>query len=157
VAEVTVSKWIDADGDPDTRFDRVGADGWEFELGVSVGTVVEEINDARWTVSYGPEGTTATLTEVAQEGFEFLDFLCLEFSSGEIEIGTREGNSVTFPVRVTDVTVPTYHCNFINTASDPLAATITAEKVIDADASSNRSTFTNSGTTSGSLTAGSSS
>ena len=133
VADVTVSKLIDNDGDPATEIDRTGGDGWEFELELAAGTVVEQINDARWTVSYGPEGTTATLTEVAQEGFEFLEFLCIEFSSGEIEIGERQGNSVTFPIRVTDVTVPNYHCNFVNARTFDELHQISAWKVIDAD------------------------
>ena len=128
-----VLKLVDADGNLDTTDDQTPAEGWEFELELEDGTIEDAfpVTDgdgiAGWLVSFGPGGTSATVTEVLQEDFELLDAFCVEIDpEGQIEgfsksrinadgdvVGELDGDSVSFPVE--DQTI--YGCIFVNAPS----------------------------------------
>ena len=124
---VDLFKFIDADGDLDTIDDRTEGEGWEFELELAVGTVeplipvTDEAGFAQWDFGFGPDGTTtATMTEVPQEGFELLGANCagLIFPGDDVDpddfFGELEGDSVSF--RVGDP-IEDYECVFYNAPS----------------------------------------
>ena len=91
--DIDVYKIIDADGNLDTFDDQTAGEGWEFKLELTDGTVEDlfVVTDADgfggWTFTFGPDGTSATVTEFEQLGdpedpvfreFELLDASCYE-------------------------------------------------------------------------------
>ena len=123
-----MGKFIDGDGDRDIDLDNqdsFGA-GWEFELELTDGTieferpVTDEGGFTYFTVEFGPDGTTATLTEVPQEGFEFYDVDCAAVHVDEPDMGYNtevdasvDGDSVTFQL---DPDYLVVECDFYNAA-----------------------------------------
>ena len=137
-AEVLVNKTIDADGILETVDDRSSGEGWEFELVLADGTIDQAFpitnseGSAGWLVSYGPGGTSATLAEVVQEGFELLEASCMKIAeSGNEPVGEFDGERITFPIEEGEFA--TYQCSFVNVSSDIRLAEISVRKHIDAD------------------------
>jgi hypothetical protein len=124
---VEVFKHIDADGDLDTDDDRISAGGWEFQVELTDGTVLpfnpvtDEFSPAQFDIEVGPDGTTATVTEVPQEGFELLDAFCsgLAFPGDDVDlgdfVGSLDGDSVSFHV---GDPIEEYECDFYNAPQD---------------------------------------
>jgi hypothetical protein len=121
---------VDADANLETEDDQTPGEGWEFELELEDGTIEQAVpvtdadGIAGWLVSFGPEGTSATVTEVIQENFQLLDASCVAIE-GEAQIegfaksaihgdgdvvGDLDGDSVSFPVENQTV----YGCFFFN-------------------------------------------
>jgi hypothetical protein len=129
--DILVGKFIDGNGDRDIDLDNqdsFGA-GWEFGIELTDGTieggesaVTDEGGFASFTVEFGLDGTTATLTEVTQEGFEFYDVECLAVHVDEPDLGYNteidasvDGDSVTFQL---DPDYLVVECDFYNAAQD---------------------------------------
>ena len=124
--EIVVSKIIDADGNLDTVDDQTAGEGWEFDLDLLDGTINQGFpvtnsgGFAGWLIKVGPDGTSATLTEVLQEDFEILDASCIKIAeSGNEPIGEFDGDSVTFQVEGGEF--GTHDCQFFNARVAALA------------------------------------
>lgn len=137
-AEIVAQTIIDADGNLDTVDDQTGGEGWEFELEMADGTIDEAFPTtnseglAGWLISFGPDGTSATLTEVVQGGFALLDASCMKIAdSGDEPVGEFDGDSITFQIE--EGAFATYQCSFVNVRSDISLAGIEVWKHIDAD------------------------
>ena len=140
-AVIGVVKSIDGDGNPDTIDDQIDGEGFEFEVELTDGTVepfnpvTDEFGFAEWGIEFGPDGTTATVTEVPREGFELVSAFCaaviepdddLDGFTGDL-FAELDGDSVTFRV---DDPIDEYQCEFFNVESVVLIGVL---KYIDAD------------------------
>jgi hypothetical protein len=136
--EIVARKVIDADGDLATVDDQTAGEGWEFELALPDGAIEEAFpitssdGFAGWLISVGPGGTSATVTEVAQEDFALVDVSCMRIAeSGDTPVGEFDGDSVTF--RVEGGEFGSYQCEFFNVPTDTSLAGISVWKHIDID------------------------
>ena len=138
-AEIVAHTIIDADGNPDTVEDQSSGEGWKFDLELADGTVDEAFpvtsSDglAGWLISFGPGGTSATLTEVVQEGFELFDAACMKVTeSGDEPVAEIDGDG-DIAFQIAEGGFATYQCSFFNVPSDISFAEISVWKHIDAD------------------------
>jgi hypothetical protein len=138
---IDVYKIIDADGNLDTVDDQTAGEGWEYELELTGGTIVDafpvtdESGFAEFLIEFDGEGPTATVSEALQEDFELIAASCFTFhgpEEGEVIVGELDGDSVTFRL---DAREFPYICNFYNapSTSTPDGGEIAVDKVIDAD------------------------
>jgi hypothetical protein len=127
-AVIDIYTVIDADRDLSTEGDRSTADNWAFELELTDGTfeppVIGDGGLTHWVISFASDSTTATITEVVEDGFDLLDVTCQ--GTGGPFTGELDGSSFTFGV---DVDRFFYECVFINARPTPtgnVSARITA-------------------------------
>ena len=139
-AEIVVQKIIDNDGNFDTVDDRTAAEGWEFELELPEGTIDEAFpltgldGFARWLISSGPGGTSATVTEVVQEDFILDNVSCTKITeSGEQSPIGLSDNIASVSFQVDEGEFASYQCSFLNIRSDIRRADIFVRKHIDTD------------------------
>ena len=124
---VEIFKHVDADGNLDTADDHTHPAGWKFEVELADGTVepfnpvTDEFSPAQFDIEFGPDGTTATVTEVSQEGFELFHATCEGIGfleDGDVDLGDffgeLDGDSVSFHV---GDQIEEYQCDFFNTPS----------------------------------------
>ena len=137
-AEIVARKVVDADGDLDTVDDQFAGEGWEFELELPDGTIDEAFpvtsadGFARWLISFGAGGTSATVGEVAQEDFALVDASCRKVTeSGDLSVGEFNQGSITFQIEEGDGA--SYQCDFFNVPTNTSFAGISVWKHIDTD------------------------
>ncbi len=100
-ALILVLKIVDEDGDLATDDDQFAAEGWEFELELEQGSILDSVpvtgtdGIAGWIVSFEGDGTSATVTEVLQDGFQLLDAFCEEIPLDDIEANSLDGAAFT--------------------------------------------------------------
>ena len=138
-AEIIANTLIDADGNPDTVEDQSPGEGWEFDLELADGTIDDAFpttnseGSAGWLISFGPGGTSATLTEVVQVGFELYDASCLKVTdSGDEPVAAIDGDG-DIAIQIEEGEFATYQCSFINIPSDINLAEISVWAHIDGD------------------------
>ena len=128
-AVIFVTKLLDVDGDASTTDDLVEGPGWTFTITVEGGVAsddsvtTDENGEAGFDVTLTGEGTSVSITESVQEGFEILWADCaevLEEGFGE-PFGTLDGETLSFEIQAQT----TYDCIFANTGGDVLAETAT--------------------------------
>ena len=123
-AEIVARKVIDVDGDLDTLDDQTAGEGWTFDLALTVGQILEAFPNtnsdgfAGWVIRTGPEGSSAVVTEVVQEGYAVVDATCLRLGEDgdNIPVGQYQDGSVTF--RIEKRAFATYQCDFLNVPTD---------------------------------------
>ena len=121
--EIVARKVIDADGDLETVDDQTAGEGWEFELALPDGVIEEAFpitsssGFAGWLISVGPGGTSATVSEVAQEDFALVDASCMKIAeSGDTPVGEFDQGSITFQIDGGEFA--SYQCDFFNVPTD---------------------------------------
>jgi len=136
--EIVARKVIDADGDLETVDDQTAGEGWEFELALPDGVIEEAYPTttsdgfAGWLISVGSGGTSATVSEVAQEDFALVDASCMKVAeSGDMLVGEFHLGSITFPID--EGHFASYQCDFFNVPTDTSLAGISVWKHIDTD------------------------
>lgn len=89
---ISVTKFIDEDGNLGNVDDITPGEGWTFT--VAGNQVVTDANGQTMPVEVDP-GTYSVSEELQlQEGFELADAFCTLMSNGNIEVGTLEGNAI---------------------------------------------------------------
>jgi hypothetical protein len=138
-AEIVAHTIIDADGNPDTVEDQSPGEGWEFDLELADGTIDEAFPTtssdglAGWLISFAPGGTSATLTEVVQGGFDLFDASCMKVTDSGVEPVAEIDGDGDIAFQIEEGEFATYRCSFINFPSDFSLAGIEVWKHIDAD------------------------
>lgn len=122
--DIHVYKFIDADGNLDGVEDQESAQGWEFGLDLTDGTIEDASprtnvhGFAHWKLSAGSEGTTARVVELPREGFELVGASCIKALTAfeePVELAFElNGDSITFQV---DPDFPYVECAFYNAPS----------------------------------------
>ena len=133
--DIRVFKFIDADGNLDTFDDQESAQGWEFGLDLTDGTIEDASprtnvhGFAHWKFSAGSEGTTARVVELPHEGFELVGASCIKALNAfaePVELAFElDGDSVTF--QVDDPDLPYVECALVSTPH-PLRAMLVATR-----------------------------
>jgi hypothetical protein len=120
---ITTSKYIDADGDPNTTNDQtLAGSGWEFDIngGSNPGPVQTNAQGITVAVEVTPSAGYS-VNETQQPTYELISASC----TGASNNGSRDGNSVTgITIAANDIVT----CRFVNAVSQ---GSLTVNKVVE--------------------------